>query len=225
MVGLALRERWDVWELEELAPTAAAIGLPCLGSLDETIADQTACPVLPLRGADGLEDVPARKRRSLRDAVVAADRWGGMSIERADSDMAGFLDQLERLHRARWASRGERGLFTDDAVRQFHREAAAGLAQAGLARCYLMRIGTRVVAAYYGFFDRGRAYAYLTGFDPAFDDASPGSLVIAYAMRDARREGGEEFHFLRGQEPYKYTWGATDRWNRHRSLRRARADG
>ena len=27
------------------------------------------------------------------------------------------------------------------------------------------------------------------------------------------------FRFLRGQEPYKYEWGAIDRWNRRREFR------
>jgi CelD/BcsL family acetyltransferase involved in cellulose biosynthesis len=30
-------------------------------------------------------------------------------------------------------------------------------------------------------------------------------------MAEARREGLSEMHFLRGQEPYKYNWGAEDR--------------
>jgi hypothetical protein len=38
------------------------------------------------------------------------------------------------------------------------------------------------------------------------------------------REGAREFHFLRGGETYKYGWGAQDRWNTSRTIRRALAN-
>ena len=37
-----------------------------------------------------------------------------------------------------------------------------------------------------------------------------GSILIAHTMTTAHAEGRTEMHFLRGQEPYKYTWGAVD---------------
>ena len=43
---------------------------------------------------------------------------------------------------------------------------------------------------------------------------SPGTLLIAYALEDAVSRGDSEFDFLRGNEPYKYRWGARDRFNR-----------
>jgi CelD/BcsL family acetyltransferase involved in cellulose biosynthesis len=89
-----------------------------------------------------------------------------------------------------------------------------------LARCYTIEIGGVVAGAYYGFSDRGRAYAYLGGFDPAFSEESPGSILMGHAIAEAMREGAAEFHFLRGQERYKYDWGGVDRWNKRRSLRR-----
>lgn len=81
----------------------------------------------------------------------------------------------------------------------------------------------QALAAYYGFLDRGRAYAYLGGFYPAFEEASPGAILIGYAHGEAIDEGAREFHFLRGREAYKYSWSATDRWNQRRLwTRRAR---
>ena len=81
-----------------------------------------------------------------------------------------------------------------------------------LARCWLIEIGDAVVGAYYGFHHRGRAYAYLGGFDPAYAQESPGAILIGKAIAEAAREGAREFDFLRGRENYKYGWGAEDRW-------------
>jgi CelD/BcsL family acetyltransferase involved in cellulose biosynthesis len=98
-----------------------------------------------------------------------------------------------------------------------------GLIRSGLARLYRLRIGGRVVGAFQGLSARGRTYAYLGGFDPDYAHESPGAILIGHAIGAAIREGGHEFHFLRGREPYKYDWGAADRWNRRRSFRRAAA--
>ncbi len=85
-----------------------------------------------------------------------------------------------------------------------------------------MRISGRPVGAYFGLRHGQRAYAYLGGFDPAFEDASPGALTIEAACAEAAENGASEFHFLRGREAYKYAWGAEDRINHARIWRRRR---
>ena len=213
---------WDNWEFEELRPGAQAAALPCPEAVANTIGAQSACPVISLNGGDDLAGcVPARRRRQLRRAHAAAARRGPVVIETISRDMDDFLDQLFRLHGARWAARGEGGLVRDRSVRRFHREALAALSSAGLARCYRIRIGDGVAGCYYGMSDGRRAYAYLGGFDPGFGAESPGSILTGHAICEAIREGVAEFHFLRGREAYKYSWGAVDRWNMRRSFRRA----
>jgi CelD/BcsL family acetyltransferase involved in cellulose biosynthesis len=88
---------------------------------------------------------------------------------------------------------------------------------------WLLRLGDEIAGAYYGFHQQDRAYAYLGGFDPAFEFESPGTILVGHAIAEARREGAREFHFLRGREAYKYEWGAEDRWNQRRSFRRTGA--
>jgi len=214
---------WDVWELEELPPGAAALSLPVPAGCEDAVEQASACPVLALlndveRLADAL---PPKKRRDLNLARNRAARRGEVSIEAATPETApAFLDELFRLHALRWQSRGEPGVLADDSVRRFQREALPGLAAAGLLRLRLLRIDGQAVAAYYGFPHRGREYAYLTGLDPAYDFESPGAIVLAHAFEEAVVEGAREIHFLRGREAYKYGWGAVDRWNRRRSFRR-----
>jgi CelD/BcsL family acetyltransferase involved in cellulose biosynthesis len=127
-----------------------------------------------------------------------------------------FLDALFALHQRRWEQRGERGVLAEPRVQAFHRAALPGLMAAGIARALTLDIDGRAVGAYYGFQHRDRAYAYIGGLDPEFEEASPGALTIEAAMQRAASEGAREFHFLRGREPYKFAWGARDRWNRLR---------
>lgn len=202
---------WDAWSLEELSGDAMALRLPLL---DAEVADHSACPVLFLDG----EHVPAAKRRKLRMSLNrVAKRDGQVAVP---TDIHSFCDNLIRLHGARWRERGEAGVLDDPAVRRFHETALPGLAEAGLARLFTLTIEDQVAGAYYGLHHRGRAYAYLGGFDPAFAFESPGTVLMGHAIEVARREDAREFDLLRGQEPYKYEWGARDRMNRRLIVRR-----
>jgi len=220
--------RFGSCEFEELAPGSAALRVPCPPGWSENTAEQSACPVLVRpAGAEALQlTLPPKKRRDLKLARNRAQRRG-LEILAADEGTAeAFLADLFRLHGARWQSRGTSGVLADEEVRRFHALAVPALLAEGLARLYEVRIAGRPAAVYYGFQHRDRAYAYLTGIDPSSAFESPGTLVVAHAIEQAWREGAGEFHFLRGREPYKYQWGAVDRWNRRRSLRPpGRSDG
>ena len=210
---------WERWDLEELRPDAVALRLPVPPDLQDEATPQSACPTLPLSGSDLSAILPKTKRRKLNLARNRAARRGSVEIRRAEGEGVGeALDHLYRLHALRWASRHESGVLADDAVQDFHRMAAPSLAAAGLLRLYDLSIGGAVVAVQYGFQVEDAGYAYLAGFDPDFEFESPGAILMAHAIEEARREGAREFHFLRGQEAYKYGWGAVDRWNQKRTL-------
>jgi CelD/BcsL family acetyltransferase involved in cellulose biosynthesis len=72
-------------------------------------------------------------------------------------------------------------------------------------------VRARTISAQYVLIDRGRAYAYISGFDPEWARYSLGTLLIAFAIERAIDEGCREFDFLRGREQYKYGWGAVNR--------------
>ncbi len=214
---------WGSCSFEELAPGSALLAHFPRRSLNDTTMRQSACPVLTL--PDSVEDlgecVPARKLRKLRMARNRAARRKGFSIETVDPPATkAFLDELFRLHGARWRQQGETGVLDEDHVRSFHESAAPALARAGLARMMLVSLEGRIAGAYYGFSHRGKAFAYLGGFDPEFAFESPGTILMGQAVEAAIAEGCCEFHFLRGREPYKYEWGAIDRWSLRRTLTR-----
>jgi CelD/BcsL family acetyltransferase involved in cellulose biosynthesis len=208
---------WESWELEELAPVAAGLGLPTPPGMRDGMFEQSACPVLDLTRDDA---IPSGKRRKLRMAENRVARRGGQVATVGPEEVPAFLDDLVRLHGARWATRGEDGVLADDPVRRFHALALPRLVEAGLARLSTLTIEGAVAGAYYGLGDGRHAYAYLGGFDPDFAFESPGTILVGRAIAAAREEGADAFHFLRGQEAYKYDWGATDRPNLRRSIRR-----
>ena len=111
-------------------------------------------------------------------------------------------------------------MLADAAVQAFHRDATPRLAAAGLLHATLLRIEGRVAGVFHGL-RRGRTlYAYLGGFDPAFAFESPGTVLMGHALDTMMADGAGTLSLLRGEEPYKYEWGAVDRVNSRRLLRR-----
>ncbi|MDG4882747.1 GNAT family N-acetyltransferase [Mesorhizobium sp. WSM4884] len=209
----ALSLEWSKWVLPDLPAEAASLRFNLPNVAENRFPNHAACPVLSLaRGETLARPIPSRRRRQLRRAERAAQRRGRVAIERYEADPRTFMDQLVRLHNARWAGQGVLTHIAQD----FHRMALPRLAANGLARCWLIEIGDTVVGAYYGFHHRCRAYAYLGGFDPAYAAESPGAILIGTAITEAVREGAREFDFLRGRESYKYGWGAVDQWTTQR---------
>lgn len=220
--ALARTGGWDVLSLEELGPGAAALAWGAPAGWSDDVAPQSLCPILAWGGeaADLGAVVPARKLRKLRMARRRAERRGA-TVETATLETAPcHLDALFRLHAARWEGRGEAGVLADPSVQAFHRDATPRLAAAGLLHATLLRIEGRVAGAFQGL-RRGRTlYAYLGGFDPAFAFESPGTVLMGHALDTAMAGGAGALNLLRGAELYKYEWGAVDRVNSRRVLRR-----
>src|SRR6266496_701499 len=78
----------------------------------------------------------------------------------------------------------------------------------GKLRLYTMRYREELAAIIYAIFDQGRMWGYITGMDPALSRWSPGNLILEYAMRHAIAERASAWEFLRGDEQYKFLWGA-----------------
>lgn len=217
---------WDAIELTELAPGAAALKLNTCRDWIERRDRASACPILGLPASMEClcQVIPARRRQTLGTARNRAARRPAMEIaSHRTANPQELLESLIQLHTARWNSKGERGVFADERLHRFHHDAVQRLTDAGLLRLYALRFGADTAGVYYGFLERGRAYFYLLGFDPAFAFESPGAILIGHAIEEAVREGAREFHFLRGQESYKYEWGAVDRWNTRRTFHRLSA--
>lgn len=214
LLGAALEvaacDRCELRQLRTGSPLLEAAAPP--GWRTELLDDEP-CPVLSLPTSPAaLEShIPAHHLRRVRRDRRRLERHGEVSLTVATaSDFDEVFDSLVRVHQARWSDEGEPGSFRDDASRAFHREAGANLLREGWLRLLALRLDGRILGTYYTFLCRGRFYIYLTGYDEAYSNLSPGTLTLAHAVEDAIREGARHFDFLRGRESYKYLWGASD---------------
>jgi CelD/BcsL family acetyltransferase involved in cellulose biosynthesis len=166
------------------------------------------CPVLELPATveEWRNALPHGLKRNLR-------RYGERLPEArfAESRDPALIEDLIRLHDARWSMRGQPGVLRGDAVARFHRAAASGFAARGWLRFWTLHSGASLAAIIYAFVCRGRAYFYSSGFLPALARLGPGTLAIGRAIESLIAEGVGELDFLRGAEAYKFAWGARPR--------------
>jgi CelD/BcsL family acetyltransferase involved in cellulose biosynthesis len=88
------------------------------------------------------------------------------------------------------------------------------LLDAGLLRLHTLSVDDKVIAAIYCMTSGGTTIYYLGGFDQEYHKWSPGMLATRAAILHAVSvDKSHTFDFLRGNEPYKYRWGAVDRAN------------
>jgi CelD/BcsL family acetyltransferase involved in cellulose biosynthesis len=83
-----------------------------------------------------------------------------------------------------------------------------------MLRLHVLELDGIARAALYCFHKGPRTCYYLGGFEPTLAKLSLGTVLTGRAIRHAiESDGASEFDFLRGDEPYKYKWGALDRKN------------
>jgi CelD/BcsL family acetyltransferase involved in cellulose biosynthesis len=214
---------WDVVDLRRFRDDDQAFGAlhqafrARSASCDwEAITErEDVCPVVALPSADwdeylatlGKQDRHEIRRKWRRLEAVGVPEFRLVPLTPTNID--GFID----LHQARW---GERGLFppTEGGARSrgfLHRlaELESAEVQPQLQLGHL-RVRDRLIFAGLGFDDGVTCYFYNAGLDPEARDLSPGVTGTAAYLRDRQVAGRRRFDFLRGNEPYKYQWGAVD---------------
>jgi CelD/BcsL family acetyltransferase involved in cellulose biosynthesis len=207
------REEWDECAFDEIGPCALLQGLRAPPGTLATRQLQSVCPVLTLpEGEWELERaVPTAQAARWRKAWRRADRVASVDLVRPDrGDLGEALRALFALHAKRWESRNQPGVLDAAPVRRLHEEAARAFAARGALRLYGLRYDGRYAAVVYGFREARRLHLYMQGIDPALERASPGTILVGLVVQDALREGVHQIDFLRGAEPYKYAWGASD---------------
>lgn len=204
---------WDACELDEQPLASPLLGDALPPGWSAESVHQSACPALtlPARVEDLDQRVPEGHVRRFEQYRRRAQREGALRLQRADArSKDALLDGLFRLHAQRWQAVGEHGVLAQPGMREFHDDVTTELAARGALGLYGLWLEDRLIACLYGFFEARTLCFYLSGFDPDAAYLSPGTLIVGMVIEDAIARGMTRFDFLRGSEPYKYWWGASD---------------
>jgi len=215
---------WDVVDLRRLRQIDPV--LPALESAFKSAAGannwsvlrehEDVCPVVTFGNwswDEYLATLSKKSRHEVRRKLRRAEAYGPISLKRSHPDADGVARFVD-LHRARF---GDEGLFPDNAgghrARRFiERLAELERAEGEAAQLELIEVycAERLLFVALAFDDGTTTYLYNAGIDPAAAELSPGVTGTATYIRDRLEHGRRRFDFLRGNEPYKYEWGAVD---------------
>jgi CelD/BcsL family acetyltransferase involved in cellulose biosynthesis len=214
--------RWDVVDLRRLRagdPAADALAKSLEWTAPQacwrvTREQEDVCPVLTLQpGMDYeayLGTLDKKERHEIRRKVRRAEAAGEVRLE-TSSDPGADLDAFVELHQKRW---GAEGLFPPTEGGAASRRFFAGLfedcAPTGIVDLSFLTVGGGRIAAGVTFDDGEAIYYYNAGVEPEARELSPGVVMVACYIQRAISLGRTRVDFLRGDEPYKYEWGAVD---------------
>ena len=224
---------WDVVDLRRLRcgdPAADALAA-AFGRREMregwtlNVEREDVCPVVTLPfGADFdeyLGTLGKKSRHEIRRKLRRAEASGDVLLTDSTDplrDLEAFID----LHQRRW---GADGLFPPtaggEASRLFFRRLFEENGPDGPLGLAFLTVGGNRIAAGVHFRTAGGYLYYNAGIDPDARDLSPGVLMVAAYVRRALTEGCRRLDLLRGDEPYKYEWGAVDEPIQRLLVRRA----
>lgn len=186
--------------LDFLQEQSGLVDLHQFQDLGTEAINQATCLVVDL--PDSFEAYVASLSKSLRYDVRRIDKIPDIEIK-DDLPPAESLKILFDLHKQRWKSRGLPGAFLGKTVK-FHE---AWFKEAGnMAKISVLEWKGKPVGAIYTMHLGGTTYYYQAGFDPESSSISPGTLLVAHALKGAVERGDKHFDFCRGDEPYKRRW-------------------
>lgn len=157
---------------------------------------------------ENYESYSSRLKNTLRRKKRRAEKIGTVQFVRSGMNRNGqniFLE-LVRLNKLGMARKGIRTPFDDERFLAFHQRVFKDLERKGLAELRFVVVEGKAIAGIYLLMYKNRCYFYQSGFDPAWERLSPGTLLFDHCIKWAHDAGFEEFDFLRGGEPYKNDW-------------------
>ena len=157
-----------------------------------------------------VQSLTKKDRHELRRKMRRLERGRRVAFRiAADGERAAVLDRFVALHRR---SRGEKAEFMTTDRERYFRDVAEAVAAPGWLRLGVLDVDGEDVAVLFAFAYEGTLALYNAAYDPTLATLSVGVVCHAYAIRSALGEGIRTYDLLRGDEPYKYDLGATDRW-------------
>ena len=170
------------------------------------------CPYIPLPGdwETYLASVDSKQRHEIRRKIrrlESSPEGGRWYIVTEAASLDQEVDEFLRL----MAYDGAKKRFLTEAMKaQMHLTARSAFA-AGWLQLAFIEIGGQKAAGYMNFDYENRIWVYNSGIDFTYREYSPGWVLLAYLLEWANQNKRQAYDFMRGDEDYKYRFGAVDR--------------
>jgi len=201
---------WDICNWQDLYSDTPLRRLESNRTWEVLIGEDTECSEIPLTGSFGAfwEARPKHLRQNLRRDKKRAEIAGGLQFETAKTAEPEFTNGLLQLHAARWQRRGEPGVIAASGSAEFLRDIVFEFARLGILEFFSLRFRGKIAAIILSFVYANTIFFYLSGFDPEQEAMGFGRILLFEALRHSHEKKYNSWNFLRGNEAYKYYWGA-----------------
>ncbi|MDH4211003.1 MAG: GNAT family N-acetyltransferase [candidate division WOR-3 bacterium] len=170
-----------------------------------SVEKKDLCPLLelPRTWDDYLRELDSKSRHELRRKMRRINGTVIRDVKSADIDI---------LFRLMTVSDNSKEEFLTPGIMAFFKELTERFDRNGWLRFRALVFDCNPVGAILAFVLKGRVFLYNMGFDPEYRRISPGIMTIARDIQSSISEGYEYYDFLRGDEDYKYRFGAKERY-------------
>jgi CelD/BcsL family acetyltransferase involved in cellulose biosynthesis len=203
----------DWYNLPDDSPTLSALETESSKrSWDYTSEPFRPALSVPLPGdfEEYLMNIDKKQRHEIRRKIRRAEgdfrevRWYIVEDESAlDAEIDDFLSLMANDH--------HKEDFLTEVMRSQMRASVHAAFQAGWLQLAFMEVDGAKAAGYLNFDYGNRIWVYNSGLDFDYGDLSPGWVLLGYLLQWANDNGRAEFDFMRGDEEYKYKFGAVRR--------------
>jgi CelD/BcsL family acetyltransferase involved in cellulose biosynthesis len=147
-------------------------------------------------------EIKRKMRRA--EASERGVRWYISDMADVEAEIDSFLSLMEH-------DQGKAGFLHDDMRGQMRAVIRTAHEHGWLWLAFLEADGQRIAAAL-NFDYNNKLWGYNAGVNRAFMDISPGWVLLAHTLQWACENNRSEFDFMRGDEDYKYRFGAVNKY-------------
>ena len=215
-IEAAGREDWASFEMDNLAsdsgwPEAFTRAAKAAGYAVSEERGTDACPRVAIPGSyEGyLASLPAKLRHEIQRKARRLARDAAPYEIRLSTEQT-LDDDLEHFFAMHRSSDGPKGRFMHEGMATFFGSFAWMLFSQGWLRMLLLEIDGEPWAGCYAYSYGGVWGVWNSAYDHRRRELAPGMVLMSECIRIATEEGCVTFDFLRGTEPYKYRFGASD---------------
>ncbi len=145
-----------------------------------------------------------RKMRRAEESEIPVRWYFADDAATLDFEVDAFLELMK--------NDGDKQEFLRPSMQDFLRRVVHFAFEAGSLQLAFLEVGGQKAAAYLSFDYLNRIWVYNSGLNREFQSLSPGWVLLGYLLQWANEHGRTEFDFMRGDEEYKYRFGAVDRF-------------
>jgi len=203
----------DLYNLLDSSPSLATLATAAQQlELDCSESVLQHCPYIPLPGnwETYLEGIDKKQRHEIRRKMrraaedeVAAEFYITSDPARLEEDIEDFLSLMEQDT--------DKACFLTANMRDHMKRTMRCSFENGCLQLAFLIIGGKKAAGYFSFDYLDRIWVYNSGLDREYMPYSPGWVLLGHMLQWANENGKVEFDFMRGDEDYKYRFGAVDR--------------